>query len=801
MTTNQKMQCLLLLAICVWATNASALNRCDNLALSPAATFFITGKIIDKNTAAPLHYATISIFNIKDKTLVNGNISDENGDFKIPLEPGNYYAIIEFLTYKSQEVKNIIINKNTGSLNLGMIVLMPTSTDLEEVTVRAEKSEMVLTLDKKVFHVGKDLAARGGTAVELLENVPSVLVDVEGNVSLRGNGGVQILVDGKPSILINSANGLRTLQANMIDRIEVITNPSARYEGDGTAGILNIILKKNRAKGVNGSFDVSLGHPRNYGLAFNLNYRAKKFNFFANYGFKYVKNPSEGSKFQRFSRNDSTFITSQYSKDIHKSLSNSVRVGADYFFNPKNILTTALHYRLSNDRYLTTYTYEDYLYDIDNPTSITLRSQDAAANEPALEYALTYKKTFEEKGRKWTVDVRYQDEISKENADLKNRFYNTELVADGRPDVRQQSNNRKKLGQSIFQTDYVHPFSKDHKFEAGLRNSIRTIDNNYKIEKWTDKGWGSLDDFTNHFKYNENISAAYLQYGNKFKQFSYLLGFRMEYSLISTQLSAEDIQKTKDYFTPIPTLHLSYDLPKNNAIQWSYSRRLRRPRFWDFNPFYAFSDDRNFFRGNPELDPEFSHNIELGHLKKWDKGSLNTSIYYRHKTGKIERIRRVEADGSFVTQPQNLHTEDAYGVELSATYSPFHWWRLNANFNFYQSIIDGTNIAPDLKSDTKTWFAKGSSKFTIKKKTKLQIRYYYGAPRLRPQGKDLDMYVIDVSASREILKDKSTLTLSIRDVFNSRRYRYIAEGFDFYTESEQQWQSRNITLALNYRLN
>lgn len=797
-TPHQKLQSLLLLFLGFGAIQIQAF---DNYHTPNYASLLITGKIIDAESKMPLGYATISLFNATDSTLIDGNITNEKGFFQLSAKPGNYYATIEFLAYQKQLIKNIKVQQSTGNVDLGIIELSPETTTLKEVIVKVERSEMVMTLDKKIFYVGKDLTARGGSAIDLLDNVPSVQVDVEGNVSLRGNKSVQILVDGKPSALANSANGLQTLQANMIERIELITNPSARYQGEGTAGILNIILKKNRKKGVNGSFASTVGFPRNYGLSFNLNYRAKKLNFFANYGIKVVKNPNESSKYQTFLRNDSTFIVSQVNEQTQINFSNNFRFGIDYYFNPKNILTTAFHYSIADNKSIVSTTYNDKIFDEQYPADITVRTQDAIIKSPTLEYALTYKKTFAEKGRKWTVDLRYQEESERDKADFMNRFYTAELLPQNKPSVIQQSNNTKKLGQSTFQTDYVHPFSKDHKFEAGLHNAIRKIDNDYLLEQWTDKGFVSLQEFTNHFRYYENISAAYLQYGNKINKLSYLIGFRMEYSRIRTQLSAGDHPQIKDYFTPIPTLHLTYDLPKKNALQWSYSRRLRRPRFWDFNPFYSYSDDRSFFRGNPELDPAFSHAVEFGHLKNWDKGSLNSAIYYRYTTGKIERIRYIEEDGDFYNQPQNLNTENAYGIEFTATYSPFKWWRLNAYINFYQSFIDGTNIAPSLKSDTYSWYSKGSSKFIINKKTNIQIRYSYSAPKITPQGKSFELYKIDFAASRKVFKEKGTLTFGIRDVFNSYRYSYISEGSDFYTESTQQWLSRNFTLTLNYQLN
>ena len=794
---------------------AQPLNEGNKFPQKASANIVLMGKVIDADSDLPLEYATVSLFNPTDKTLIDGTITDEKGHFKLDIKPGDYYATIEFLAYQTQTIENISATRGKN-INLGIITLATEASALEEVLVTAEKSQMIMTLDKKVFNVGKDLSARGGNAADLLDNVPSVQVDVEGNISLRGNESVRILVDGKPSGLVSSANGLRNLQANMIDRVEVITNPSARYEAEGTAGIINIILKKNRAKGLNGSFDFNIGYPDNYGIAFNLNYRTKKFNFFTNYGVRYRKGPGESSLHQEVIRNDSIFITDQKSDRRRGGLSNNFRFGADYYFNTKNILTTALSYRISDDDNFATTTYNDYLYlpnmgttlnlpfgtSIATPIGITTRTDDEREDESKLEYALTYRRTFEQKDREFTMDVRYQDNVEEEGSDLVNRFFTPELTPNGIPDLFQESNNKEQERQLIVQTDYVHPFNKESKFEAGLRASFRNINNDYLVEELADGKWESLEGLSNIFDYDEHIYAAYLSYGNKLGKFSFLVGERLEYSRVSTHLITTNQLNDRDYLSPITTVHLTYDLPKDNAVQLSYSQRIRRPRFWDLNPFFTFSDNRNFFSGNPDLDPEFTHSMELGHIKHWEKGSLNSAAYYRYTTGKIQRIRRLDEEkGTFVTQPENLSTENAFGFEFNASYNPFKWWRLNGDFNFFRAIVDGTNLGASFESDTYSWFVRGSSRFKIKKKTDLQIRYNYRAPLLTTQGKRKSIYTIDLAASRDILKDKATLTLSIRDLFNSRRRRYISEGELFYSEGDFQWRARQAILTLNYRLN
>lgn len=768
---------------------------------NPSQSIQLKGKVVDADNGLPLDYATISLYRLKDSTLIGGNVSNMDGTFSINAPAGKYYAIIEFLAYDATTLNQISLSSDQPTLDLGTISLKSQATALDEIVVTAEKSQMEMSLDKKIFNVGKDLANRGGSAADLLDNVPSVQVDVEGAVSLRGSENVRILIDGQPSGLIGNGNGLRQLQANMIEKIELITNPSARYQAEGSAGIINIILKKERKSGVNGSFDLTLGYPDNYGAAINMNYRTKKLNLFTNYGLSYRNSPGKGSLYQEIFKNDTTFITQQYNQRTRTGLNNTFRFGADYFLNPKNTLTTALTYRIGQDQNLQETDYRDFIFDANQPVGITLRTDEEQEDDMNLEYALTYKKTFERKGQELTADLRYRDKTEEEDSDLRSRFYNNDNNPDGTPDLLQQSNNKESEKLLTFQLDYVHPFSKESKFEIGLRSSIRDIDNDYLVEELSDGVWQALQGLSNNFQYDENIHAAYLIYGNKKGKFSYQFGLRPEYSQVSTRLLQTNDVNKRDYLNFFPSVHFTYDLPSENAVQISYSRRVRRPQFWDLNPFFTFSDNRNFFSGNPDLDPEFADALELGHIKYWDKGSLSSSIYYRHTNGKIDRIRRIDESGNSVTRPENLLTEDAFGFEFTASYNPVKWWRLNADFNFFRAITDGGNLGASFASDAYSWFTRGTSRFSVGKSTDVQVRFDYRAPQVNTQGKRLAMYGFDIAASQDVLKEKGTLTLSVRDLLNSRRWRYTAEGENFITVNDFQWRARSIVLSLTYRLN
>ncbi|NUO01839.1 MAG: TonB-dependent receptor [Saprospiraceae bacterium] len=780
------------------------LALCFSVTLIAQKQVRLIGKVVDAATQAPLSYATISLFELKDSTLVAGNITDDTGLFSIEAAPGVYFAKIEFLSYQTKTIASLTISgdKNTG--DMGIIALQAQATTLNEVVVQAEKSQMQMSLDKKVFNVGKDLGNAGGNAADVLDNVPSVQVDVEGNVSLRGSDNVRILIDGKPSGLIGlgSSNGLRQLPANLIDKVEVITNPSARYEAEGMSGIINIVLKKDVRTGVNGSFDLTTGYPDNHGAAINLNYRTAKLNLFSNYGLTWRNSPGDGSLYQEVYSNDTTFITTQVSDRERGGWSNNVRVGADYFINDKNTLTGAFTYRGGKQTNLSLLEYRDYLTNLGNPTAISLRTDDEKEDALNYEYALTYKRTFEKQGHELTADVRYQDNDDTENSDLAERFFMPDFTPSGTADLAQRSYNREREQLLAGQVDYVQPVGKDGKLEMGLRSTFRDIANDFLVEEYANDAWVVFPGLSNDFRYNENIHAAYLIFGNKKGKFSYQAGLRTEYSDVTTELLQTSEVNARDYLSIFPSMHITYDLPSQNAVQLSYSRRLRRPGFRELNPFSSFSDNRNFFTGNPDLDPEFTDIVEMGHIKYWEQGSLSSSVYYRYTSGKIDRIRTLNEDGvTFLTRPENLLSENAYGLEFVVSYNPFKWWTMNGSFNFYRSIVDGGNLGESFRSDTYAWFTRGTSRFTIFKNTDLQVRFDYRAPEQTTQGLRKAMYSIDLGASRDILKQKGTLTLSVRDLLNSRRMRSISEGDDFYANTDFQWRARQITLTLSYRLN
>lgn len=766
-------------------------------------SYTIKGKVSEAAGNTPLGFATVSVIKQDNHTTIATLNTSENGEFSVSANAGNYKIIIDFIGYESYTSPVIRLTAQHPVHHLGNIQLTSSSKTLDEIMVRAEKSTMTLSLDKRIFNVGKDLANAGGTAADILSNIPSVAVDVDGNVSLRGSSSVRILIDGKPSglVSIKGGSGLQQLQGNMIDRVEIITNPSARYEAEGMGGIINIILKKERKEGFNGSFDVIAGYPENFGVAANVNYRRKDFNFFVNYSTSYRNPKGTNEQYQELYRNDSTFISTKQMEHRLKGMYNNARAGMDYFFDEKNILTAAYTYRISKGKRLSDIYFHDYLNNLQNPTGHTYRTQDETETEPNSEYALNYKKTFAREGREFTADLRYLDNWEDSDQFFGEQGFKPDGSTAGIPYILQRSLNFETEKQYLAQIDYVHPFAEKGKFESGLRTSFRNMTNDYSVTQQDENDdWFELPGLTNDFLYKENISAVYAILGNKIKKISYQAGLRGELTHVTTTLKQTHEVNPRKYIDFFPSAHLTYDLPQGHAIQISYSRRIRRPQYNDLSPFMTYSDNRNYYSGNPDLNPEYTHAFEMGHIKYLDKASISSSVYYRNTRNKILYIKKVDEKGNTVTLPENLATENSFGAEFTGSYSAFTWWKTDLSFNIFRAITDGSNLSDEFKSDTYSWMARLLSRATVWKNTDIQIRGNYEAPQQTPQGRRRSIATMDLAISKDILKDKATLTLNVIDVFNSRRFRSITEGDNFYIENTSQGRLRQTNLTFNYRL-
>ncbi|SFE83836.1 outer membrane beta-barrel family protein [Thermophagus xiamenensis] len=778
----------------------------------PAEKGKLTGRVIDAEENVPMEFATVSIFTL-DSTLVDGGITNQNGEFSFDLKPGNYYVEIQFVAYQKETFNNIKID-NKSTVDLGSIRLKPSTTSLSEVTVTGEKSEMVIGVDRKIFNVGKDLTNTGNSAAEILDNIPTVSVDDDGNVSLRGSGGVRMLINGKPSGLVNSgtADALRSLPGNMIERVEVITNPSARYEAEGMVGIINIVLKKDQRRGVNGSFEGSIATPERYQFGANINFRREKINYFFNYGIRYGEREGEGFSDQYFPLADTPFHTRLDRNRNRSGWSHNLRGGADVYLNNTTTLTAAGMFSYDDETNKSDVLYQDFLDNNGQAGDMfekTTRFDEEQETEWNVDFSLNLEKIFDpdNEEHKLNIYAQYMLDDETEDSDIEEKVYSSSPFNLANDSAYQTVYNNEREENYLIQADYVYPFSANGRFEAGVRGEFRDISNPYEVENLDENGdWTTDPNYTNDFSYDENVAAVYLQAANKWGPISVQAGLRGEYTGIKTHLKETGEENERSYFDLFPTVHTTYHFNQYNAWQISYSRRIDRPSFWNLNPFFGLTDSRNIRRGNPDLEPEFTDAFESGYVYTPGKSSYYAGIYYRYTSGVEERISYVTQDGITITEPRNLAERKAYGAETNISIEPLKWWNLSANFNFYRRQTEGTFIpdegeVQDLSSDTWSWDTRINSRMQWDNNLSFQTTFFYRGEQETTQGIRKPFYMMFMSISKDVLKRNGTISLNIRDVLNSRKFRYELDQPDIISTNEFKWSSREIRLSFIYRLN
>ena len=771
----------------------------------PASSkIILTGNIIESNSKKPLEYATITLKNTSNPKLIFGGITDNKGNFSIEGTAGTYDVLFEFISFKSFKISQ---KKLTSNTDFGKISLEEDFTQLNEVIVRSEKTTVEIKLDKKVYNVGKDLMVKGGTVSDVLDNIPSVTVDVEGNIALRGNENVRVLIEGKPSNAINVSEALRLIPADAIDKVEVITNPSARYEAEGGGGIINIILKKGKNQGMNGTFIGNVGDPKNNSLNGTLNYKTKEFNLFTTQGYSDRNNPGNAIVNSRYLNDDNSTRDFMNENRTNERLSKAYNgsFGMDWFLDKSLTWTNIVNLRRSvgdnTDNVFQNYYDQNFVYDY---TRNRINREDSKSNN--IEYTTNFTKNFKKEGHKLTIDGSFSANIDRNTALISDKATNTTA------ETLDETTNNQDQSRNLIQTDYVLPLAKGSQFEAGYRGDFLTITTDFSV---INNGI-PFPEFTNILEYKEKVNALYVNYGFKVKKFSFLFGTRWEDSNIEVNQLATNDFNTKRYNNFFPSAFLTYEFSNQTSASISYSKRLQRPRGRQLYPFNNLSSNVNIFVGNPDLNPSFTDAIDLSYLKKWSKLTFSTSMYGNRTTDAIQYVRSESGDFQngvpiILSSPINLATEYRGGFEFTLNYSPYKWWKLNSNFNFFYVETDGdfnyidfngNPVSQNFDNSATSWFTRLTSKITLPFKIDWQTNATYNGSQRNAQGRSLGIFSMNLAFSKDVLKDKGTIALNVSDVFNSRKRimeTYIPGLVESY--GEMQWRVRQINLSFTYRFN
>ena len=748
----------------------------------------VSGQIIEKASGEPIPFATVLIQDSQTNQNITGTSSDFDGNFTLQVESTEFWVEVSFIGFETLEIREIAVQGNAA--NLGVISLENVNTVLEEVELRAEKSSTEFKLDRRVFNVGQDLSTTGMGALELLNNVPSVNVSIEGDVSLRGSSGVQILIDGKPSIIADDpANTLSSITADMIERIEVITNPSAKYDAEGTSGILNIVLKKDDKTGMNGSITLNTGVPDNHSVGFSLNRRTERFNLFTQLGVGYRSLPRDNENSNQDLVNNTT-VNSEGTDYRNENFYNII-LGSDFYINDLNVITLSGNYayEIEDQPSETNFELIDGSGDL---VSSWERIETTEATNPKWQFDLQFKREFED----------YEDHLLLFSA--QGRFFGKDQASDfevtpleGDLEFNdQQTETEFQQGEYILKLDYTKPFSDRIIMELGSQYFISDVGNDYEVRELIDGEWVVDPNLTNDFEFDQKVLGVYGTFSFEGDAWGFKGGLRVENTDVQTLLVDTDEQNNQNYTNLFPSGHISYKLSDVTSFQLGYSSRIYRPRLWDLNPFFNIRNDFVIRAGNPNLQPEYTDSYEFTSILGFDKLSLNAGVYYIYTRDVIERVVFFE-DNVSITTPENVGTNQRIGFEANFKYSPINWFTLNGDFNYGYFKRDGEFEDQVFDFTGDQWTSRLTGKFKLPAQFEFEIIGNYRSEFRNIQSEISSVAFADLGLRKKISKGKLVLNFSIRDIFASRNREIQTFGEDFYVYSNSL-RGRFITLGLSY---
>lgn len=765
----------------------------------------LRGIVIDSADRTGIDYASVRLLSVRDSLTVSEVYTDEKGVFRFEqVANGKYFVRITFFGYQTKTIDDIAFSTDSPGRDLGLIRLASeASTSLEEVEVVAKQELMLNTLDKKVYNVGEDLASKGGTVNDLLNNIPSIEVDQDGTISLRGNSNVTVLIDGRPSTLTggNGKSLLDAFPAGSIERIEVVNNPSAKYDPDGTSGIINIVLKKNKLRGINGNVAISAGTGNDYSGSASLSYRNVKMNAFATYAYSHYE--GERGNTSRIIRNfaDSVFKLNQDRTGTDLMVNHTARIGSDFYIKPRNTLGFVLTGNFG-DRKRTGNM--DYIQLDGNDNSLrewNRLSEDPSKNQN-FDINLNYKWDFKEEKGNVTFDVSHSAGTDNSTGDYDETYQTENGVPVYLPELRQNLRGDDKFRVSTIQSDYTKILPKNIRIEAGAKGIIRqssVISESRTMNNSTNEfEMDTLSNFT--YQYDEQIFSAYGNFGQQIKKFKYQGGIRIEQALQAPNLVSQNQSFKTNYFNLFPSAFLSYELNKESEVTLSYSRRINRPSSWTLNPFTSYADPFNLRKGNPSLKPEYINSFDLGYGFNKKNFNFTTNVYFRQTTDVIQRVKEFYDNGSTAATYGNIDESRSLGAEIIVSYKPISWFRnvISLNGNRIQYMDDAPTT--DFNNTGFNWGAKYTGTVEFWKKTaNVQVNARYNAPIVTAQGTVLPRASVDLSGNKSFKNGKWSVGFRFADIFNTREFVIEVEQPGAYQYSRFKQNTRRFYINASYK--
>jgi len=786
------------ISILAWADETNPAN-------TPGGS--IKGFVYDQTSKQPLEYATITIIRKKDNQVVTGTISDQTGFFKIKgMDFGMYKIDVTFIGYKTKSLENVPVRPNDKDVDLGQILLEAAVETIGEAVVVADRPTMTYKIDKKVINVSQQHTSISGSAVEILENIPSVTVDIEGNVSLRGSQSFTVLIDGKPSLL-NSSDALNQIPASSIENIEIITNPSAKYDPDGTAGIINIILKRNKLQGVSGVVNANYGSNNSLGGDFLFSFRKEKFNFYlgADYNNRIMKGESVNEN--TTDRFDTLYYVFSNGDFTRNRLSTGLRGGIDFNLNAKNSFSIGLRYGERSGGGDSEFNYSEWT----NPATVSNNYYNIGESNRTGRYlsaSLDYVHQFDKKGHTLVGQFIYDNEGNSEDEDLSELFDQNNIQTSG-----QRSSENEPETEYRIKLDYTLPIGEKNKFEAGYQGRLESGkgENELYLYNTATEVYDFMPDFSHSIESNRDIHALYSTYSSEIGSFGYQLGLRGEYVDRKISLVGENQEFKLNRWDFFPTAHVSYNFPNDIQLMASYTRRIERPRSWYLEPFLAWQDAYNVRQGNPGLDPEYIDSYELSFQKKFGRNVISIDGYYRITNNKIERYSTLYENYTnvYLNTVENVGNDYSFGTELMFAFDITKWWHIDLMGNIYDYKVKGelpyqindTTFIKDFSASSFNWNSRFNNTIKLSKTTRLQINGMYNSPTVTAQGRSEGFVMVAMAVKQDFFKNKFSATLQLRDLLNTAGHEFTSEGPNFTTYRKFEPYSPMFSITLTYRIN
>ncbi|HKL37755.1 MAG TPA: TonB-dependent receptor [Bacteroidales bacterium] len=759
----------------------------------------VKGKVMVEGDG-PLEYANVVLYRLKDSSLVTGTVTNVDGGFvleKVPM--GMYYAEFNFIGFSKKLQSDIRVTPRNKNQDMGTIYLQEATQQIAGVEVTADRPQVSYKVDKKIINVDQDFSSEGGSAVQVLENIPSIQVDIEGNVEMRGSSSFRVLIDGKPSVLQGS-DALQQIPASMIDNIEIITNPSAKYDPEGTAGIINIIMKKKRDPGLNGIVKASLSTNNAYDASANLSYKVNdRINVFTSLNYRDFNFDMTGvSNRENIYQDTTTFIDQSLTNTMERD-GYSFQGGIDYQLSQKSSLSFSgragnFTFGRGADTRIETYAMPATMHEYEISSSGFDMSHDYYSLN------LDFQSKFNEEGHKLDASAYYS---FSDNQDLNLR---EEFSADESWDklsedpYKQRTDEDSDEDQLQVKLDYVLP-TNSGKLEAGYQGRYDQSNRHYEMQDYTGGQWAILDEFTNTADYSRMIQAIYSTWEGQLWGLDYKLGLRGEYTDRLLEQKALEKNYRIHRFDVFPSAHFSKSFSRGKQMFASYSRRIRRPRSWFIDPFKSYSDRYTVRVGNPGLEPEYTNSYEAGYKTTFGKSFVSLEGYYRETYNQISRIMKLGSNDQMIQTFENLDSESSLGLEAMLNTSLAKWWSMNVSGNLYRYSIEARVNGENITRQSNNWRARVNSTFRLPTGTRLQLMAMYLAPSITAQGEREGFLMTSAAVKQSFMNDKLSLTVSARDLLQSMNHEMISSGPGFRSYNYFEREAPIVQFSLSYTIN